>query len=114
MAKSNQQHAQRGSRRFQPNTEPVRQVAARWSNLFTSGDFAHLDEMTRLAPGSGSIGGGNSIVQDLSKGGSLTRDIYPKADGSAMVLFKSGGKPVGCAYLQISGQYVTEAKIGKF
>jgi hypothetical protein len=104
-----------GSASFQSKTEPIRQVAARWSNRFVTGDYSQLDEMTRLAPGTGSIGGGNSAVQDLMKAGSLSRGkIYAHPDGTAMVLFTSSGKPAGCAYLEISGQYVTDARIAKF
>ncbi len=117
MNKQQKQSSRRsgGSGNFQSKTEPIRQVAARWANRFVTGDYSQLDEMTRLAPGTGSIGGGNSAVQELMKAGSLSRGkIYAHPDGTAMVLFTNSGKPAGCAYLEISGQYVTDARIAKF
>lgn len=114
----NQQQSRRSRSRV-PSThdskiQPVKEIAGRWANLLTSQNFTELDEMTRLAPGSGSIGGGNSQVQELLKQGIRRGKTYAADDGTAFVAFENGGKVVGCAYLQVSGSYITEAKIMKF
>jgi len=93
---------------------PILEMAGRWGNLLTSQKFTELDEMTRLAPGTGSIGGGNSKVQELLKLGVQKGKVYASPDGSAFISMESGGKVVGCAYVQVSGKFITEARISVF
>lgn len=117
MATNNQQQRRKSRRNgstYESRIAPIKGLAAHWGNLLVSQSFAELDEITRLAPGTGSIGGGNSMVQNLLKTGAQRGKVYAAEDGSAMMTFVKGPKVVGCAYLRVSGQFITDAQIAVF